>query len=450
MSYEVRPYTNYHELNMDWVLEEMHKAVAAWKESEKYWSNAETAFNEMQAAFDENTGYYRIQWPQFQNQINTQMNDYQNRMNNMFDDFKADMQSKQTAFEAEVSANFAEFTTDTIDEYQKFMTAQQNAYNAFVSTINEQWDTYKETMNTAFHDLTVEEAEARAKLEADVHEYVQNWFDNLNVDDEVNQQLQEYLQSPEGKGFIEEIVLGSLTEGSGTLLISSPISKNFLVGNIEGDSEISLFGGSQINRCINAYISDNVLVFDSATYSAGILSSYVFSPIRVCDRFFDLNLSSAVAMLISGSTQSRSSIITFFNDIYYPVQLGTENVYRPFLNYCEPTITFEGASTSVAVTPTTIETRFYTANNTLFFKIYLTSVPTIDSISKITLSYNKNPQIDYYKMNYTDYVRISIRANSNNVGSGDSCNFFEIGSKVNISFNSAISTNIYCIDVKTK
>lgn len=221
MAYEVRPYTNYHELNMDWVLEEMHKAVAAWKESEKYWTNAETAFNEMQAAFDENTGYYKVQWPQFQNQIHMQMDAYEGRINNIMDDFKSEMQSKQEAFEAEVSANYAEFTTDTIDEYQKFMTAQQNAYNAFVSTINEQWDTYKETMNTAFHDLTVEEAEARAKLEADVHEYVQNWFDSLNVQESVNEQLQAYLQSDEAKAYIATIitdeVLAPINEAINTL-----------------------------------------------------------------------------------------------------------------------------------------------------------------------------------------------------------------------------------------
>lgn len=184
MAYEIRPRTDYHSLNADWILEEMHKAVDAWKTSETYWTSAKQAFDEMKESFQMTTDQFVVEWPIF----------------------KKNIEDAQQAFQNEMLGHYAEFTSDTLEEYDKFKTAQQNAYNSFVSTINEQWDTYKETMNAAFHDLTVTEAEARAKLEEDVHTYVQDWFKNLDVAETVKEETIAYLGSDEGKAFLSSII----------------------------------------------------------------------------------------------------------------------------------------------------------------------------------------------------------------------------------------------------
>ena len=43
------PYTNYHELNQDWFLQEFNKLIAQWKAMQKNFDNVQDAFNDLKS-----------------------------------------------------------------------------------------------------------------------------------------------------------------------------------------------------------------------------------------------------------------------------------------------------------------------------------------------------------------------------------------------------------------
>lgn len=47
MSMELGPYTNFHELNQDWFLDEFNKVLKEWAEMKKSFSNLNDAFNDL-------------------------------------------------------------------------------------------------------------------------------------------------------------------------------------------------------------------------------------------------------------------------------------------------------------------------------------------------------------------------------------------------------------------
>ena len=47
MSMELGPYTNFHELNLDWFLDEFNKVLAEWADMNKRFSDLNAAFNDL-------------------------------------------------------------------------------------------------------------------------------------------------------------------------------------------------------------------------------------------------------------------------------------------------------------------------------------------------------------------------------------------------------------------
>lgn len=43
------PYTNFHELNQDWFLDEFNKVIAHWKAMQKNFDNLQDAFNDLKS-----------------------------------------------------------------------------------------------------------------------------------------------------------------------------------------------------------------------------------------------------------------------------------------------------------------------------------------------------------------------------------------------------------------
>lgn len=74
-------------------------------------------------------------------------------------------------------------TKHLVEEWQAYGDNLQQAYDAFTATVNEKiaaldltWENYKSDMDAAFSDL---------------HDYVYNYFDNLDVQDEIDHKLDE-------------------------------------------------------------------------------------------------------------------------------------------------------------------------------------------------------------------------------------------------------------------
>lgn len=201
MERHLEPYTNFHELNLDWVISEMKKAVAAWKESETYWTTAKTAFDEMKKAYEEMSSEYETEWPEFKKKIEDAQKLFEAEITGRFAEFTTDIEADQEAFKTHIEA-----------DQEAFKTSTTNAYNAFVDTINESMDNFKESMNNRYDAFTQAEIAAREKLQEDVYEYVNNWFSEQNLPELVASNVHEYLISDEGKAVIQE-QLSQLIEG---------------------------------------------------------------------------------------------------------------------------------------------------------------------------------------------------------------------------------------------
>ena len=67
------PYTNFHELNQDWFLQEFNKLIAQWKTMQKNFDNLQDAFNDLKSYVED---YFKNL--DVQNEIDNKLNEMAN------------------------------------------------------------------------------------------------------------------------------------------------------------------------------------------------------------------------------------------------------------------------------------------------------------------------------------------------------------------------------------
>lgn len=194
--FHLGPYTNYHDLNLDWVLSEMRKAVESYKQSETYWTAAKEEFEKL----TETVNTMTVTWEEFKNSVQEDQGAFKEEITNQQNEFQSSITDRQTAFEGEI--------TDRQNSYEFNLTIKNDA---FQDQITSQQTSYETDLTGKFENLVRTEAEARETLEADVHKYVEDWFTNVDAPVYVKEQAQAYLQSPEGQEMLNAVLTDYLS-----------------------------------------------------------------------------------------------------------------------------------------------------------------------------------------------------------------------------------------------
>ena len=74
------PYTNFHEINQDWFLQEFNKIIAQWKAMQKNFDNLQDAFNDLKSYVQD---YFKNL--DVQDEINNKLDEYDKKIGNTSD-----------------------------------------------------------------------------------------------------------------------------------------------------------------------------------------------------------------------------------------------------------------------------------------------------------------------------------------------------------------------------
>lgn len=129
MGYEFHegPHTDFHDLNLEWVISEMRKAVSAWQESETYWTTAQDAFNELEIQYKETI-------INVENQLNENTEYIKRYIENWFSNINGEEQIEKYTLDYLKSQEGEEVISKYIAEITNSLQQQINKLNLFATT----------------------------------------------------------------------------------------------------------------------------------------------------------------------------------------------------------------------------------------------------------------------------------------------------------------------------
>lgn len=113
------PYSNFHDLNLDWIIREMNRLIEEWEVLKAEWEQM------------------KIDWADFQAEMQRLWKEYKDLMNAAWEAYKAQMNQEWADYKDEMDAAW--------DAYQAELNAQWTAYQ---NNLNAAWLAYQNAMNT--------------------------------------------------------------------------------------------------------------------------------------------------------------------------------------------------------------------------------------------------------------------------------------------------------------
>ena len=169
------PYSNFHDLNLDWIIKEMNRLIEEWEQVKAEWEQM------------------KIDWVEFQAEMQRLWDEYQELMNAAWEAYKANLNQ----------------------EWATYQTNLNNAWSAFQAAMNEWKDAVDQDIQDKFDEIDTKCAECLARVQAAL--------DNLNnVLEEVQQQVTDYLENLPYQTIIHDTTIEWLDEHG------VPITTNFL------------------------------------------------------------------------------------------------------------------------------------------------------------------------------------------------------------------------------
>lgn len=111
-----------------------------------------------------------------------------------------------------LNADYEQFKTDMTNSFNEFQTTINNNFDEFKSDVNNQINTFEENMNTNFESFKTEIEGSFNTLEGEFNTlktYVDNYFENLNLDEEVQTVIQKMVDD----GTLANIINNELLAG---------------------------------------------------------------------------------------------------------------------------------------------------------------------------------------------------------------------------------------------
>lgn len=184
------PYVDPCVYNADWLLNEMKCLKEAWEDYKQTLLDEWEKYKEEQAQLweDWKNGYI-TEWNNFKTQLTNQWEAYKTLINNRMDEFETLIQNDIADFETTMNQQFNSFKSEVNETISGFQTnvnqqisnlkAEWSAYQTNITNIvnsvknlPDEWETYQTAINKEITDIT---------------EYVNNYFDRLDVTAELTQ-----------------------------------------------------------------------------------------------------------------------------------------------------------------------------------------------------------------------------------------------------------------------
>lgn len=152
------PYSDFHDLNLDWLMEEMKKLIDDWEQMKIDW---QTFQDRMEALYAEFTARIEGEWDAYKDDLNDQWDAYKSSLNSEWADYKTAMNGAWAQYQNNLNSQWNTYKSNLNSEWNTFKTE----LNAWKAGMDSEWADYKTTMNNKFDNL---------------QSFVTNYFDTVD------------------------------------------------------------------------------------------------------------------------------------------------------------------------------------------------------------------------------------------------------------------------------
>lgn len=157
------PYSDFHSLNLDWLLQEMTRLVKEWEQLKAEWEQM------------------KIDWENFQKEMQRLWSEYQELMNRAWEAFKDQMEGEWEAYQDDLNT-----------AWQNYQTNLNQQWTTYQNNLNAAWTAYQNTVNGR---LDAQDANI-AQLNSDwlaFKTWVENYLNNLDIESIITPIVRQWL-----------------------------------------------------------------------------------------------------------------------------------------------------------------------------------------------------------------------------------------------------------------
>lgn len=200
------PYINTKEYNDDWLIHSMHDLKQQW---ESTLGELDDKFAEYQKQIDDFTNSITTQWTDFQSEYVAAWNEYKTSLTDEWNTYRTVLTKAWQDFQTAEASKWTEYTQDQEEKFNTFKTGIEATQDAFqteilkdISDLEVAWSQYKTQVNASI-------AQQNTKI-AELQTYVNNYFQNLDVQSEINTKLDGLVADGTMANLINQEVLGDI------------------------------------------------------------------------------------------------------------------------------------------------------------------------------------------------------------------------------------------------
>lgn len=155
------PYSNFHDLNLDWIIKEMNRLIEEWEQVKAEWEQMKIDWAEFQAEMQRLWQEYKdlmnAAWEAYKANLNDEWETYQNNLNEAWDAFQAAMNDWKDSVDQDIQDKFDEIDAKCAECLARVQAALDNLNNV-LAEVQQQVTDYLDNLpyETIIHDTTIE------------------------------------------------------------------------------------------------------------------------------------------------------------------------------------------------------------------------------------------------------------------------------------------------------
>lgn len=181
------PYSNFHDLNLDWIIREMNRLIEEWEEVKAEWEQM------------------KLDWAEFQAEMQRLWQEYQDLMNAAWEAYKANLNEEWADYKDEMNQAWADYQADLNAQWLAYQNTLNAAWQAYQDAMNEWKDGVDQDIQDKFDEIDAKCAECQAAVEAAIET-----LNNLLAS--VQQQVTDYLNNLPYQSIIHDTTVEWLEE----------------------------------------------------------------------------------------------------------------------------------------------------------------------------------------------------------------------------------------------
>ena len=182
------PYSNFHDLNLDWIIKEMNRLIEEWEVLKAEWEQMKIDWAEFQAEMQ------RL-WKEYKDLMNAAWEAYKAQMNQEWADYKDEMDAAWDAYQAELNAQWTAYQNNLNAAWLAYQNAINTWKNGVDQDIQDKFDEIDEKCRQCKADVDAAIATLNGLL-ASVQQQVTDYLNNLPyqsiIQDTTNEWLDEH------------------------------------------------------------------------------------------------------------------------------------------------------------------------------------------------------------------------------------------------------------------